>query len=302
MDAITYEFEKMVKDTYPMDAESSGKEFLSISGNSANRKVIKYKLNYIDLYNTLRYTILTEMLQPRKYKEAHIEVIKQYFSTILKYFPFKNENVRRLFKRMNMYLAHKNGTSGMRVDFFAEHVKISDGFLWPKESYRFCNGSRPQYRGYSCGQWVLFHVLTVNEYLNPPSDGVKHEVLSTMLNYTRLFFSFPGYVDHFVNETRNMASELTHPNSSVLYLWHLHNKVNERIARDDTEDPYYPKAPFPTMAMCESCWADGHFNQTDVLSFLTKFYAKKSISKSGSMSVGISSVCLFFLSIVYFTI
>ena len=321
MAALKNDFERRIWSKYPSpDPDHNSNRNLPIPNNNkakndtkANQKVVRYRLSYIDLYNTMRTSILDEMLKVEPYEEHHVHAIKQYFSVVYRYFPFRNENVRRLFKRMNMWLDHHDVTNMNRVRL-REAVKISDGFLWPTESYRFCNGSEPKYRGYPCGMWVLFHVLTVNEYLRPPQGGVKHEVLYMMRNYTSAFFSCKQCAAHFVAATREMAAELTTANASVLLLWRLHNQVNQRLEGDPfTEDPFHPKALFPGVRLCPACFSNGsstsygaieaggtggQFELPAVLDFLTDFYAKKSISNSG-YSVGVGGNPCFSVSYVW---
>lgn len=60
--------------------------------------------------------------------------------------------------------AHSKGLNGNE---FREIIdkKTSNAFL-PNitQSYQHCSGSAPQYRGYPCALWLLFHTLTVSQY------------------------------------------------------------------------------------------------------------------------------------------
>ena len=251
-----------------------------------NRNVVKYNLSYTDLYNTLRESLLVEVPKTNTFNESHISVIKQYFTTILKYFPFRNENVRRLFKRMNIWLA-KKGKKPIKTIRYREAMKISDGFLKPKESWRHCNGSKPHLRGYPCGLWILFHTMTVNEYNIFLKGGVmKHDVMFTMRNYIKTFFSCEECVDYFVQATNNMENELIYSNSSVMLLWRLHNQVNHRLQAAPLEDPFFPKTQFPRSKLCVRCVRDNNqYNTTEVFSFLLSYYDKKTIMQNCSAQV-----------------
>ena len=60
--------------------------------------------------------------------------------------------------------AHSNGLSGNE---FREIIdkKTSNAYLPTRDQqYRHCAGSAPQYRGYPCALWLLFHTLTVSQY------------------------------------------------------------------------------------------------------------------------------------------
>ena len=68
-----------------------------------------------------------------------------------------------------------------------------------------------------------------------------HEVLFTMRDYIDKFFSCSDCAHHFVGMAMNLENELKFPNSSVLWLWQAHNRVNKRLKGDLTEDPEHPK-------------------------------------------------------------
>jgi hypothetical protein len=45
-----------------------------------------------------------------------------------------------------------------------------------------------------------------------------------------------------------------HKNEDVyLYLWRAHNVVNARLKGRETEDPKFPKLPFPAPFLCKDC-------------------------------------------------
>ena len=55
----------------------------------------------------------------------------------------------------------RNGLTGKQFREFAD-INTSTSYL-PKNQvrYQYCTGSLPQYRGYPCALWLLFHSLTV---------------------------------------------------------------------------------------------------------------------------------------------
>lgn len=72
-------------------------------------KMVKQPLTYIDLNNALRVIVLEEIPARKIFNQKQVDVMKEFFATVLHYFPFNNENVRRLFKRLNNWLANKQG-------------------------------------------------------------------------------------------------------------------------------------------------------------------------------------------------
>ena len=43
-------------------------------------------------------------------------------------------------------------------------------------------------------------------------------------------------------------------NDAVLLLWRVHNKANQRLSGDISEDPVFPKLVFPSKDYCSSCY------------------------------------------------
>ncbi|KAI2798246.1 oxidase [Blomia tropicalis] len=234
--------------------------------------VTRFKLTYTDLYNTLRYTLLIEIPRTERFNQTQIT-------------------------RMNNWLSNKK--ERLSAKQYREAMRISDGFLKPMESWRHCNGSKPIYRGYPCGVWVLFHTMTVNEYvLGQKANQWNHEVLHTMRNYVATFFSCRDCAEHFVQATIDMDDHLRYPNSSVLYLWRIHNNVNERLRGDLNEDPFYPKRKYPSPQQCERCYDEQRYNQVEVFKYLLESYGKKYISKNGSLSLFQLSFTILFMQVI----
>ncbi|OTF70158.1 sulfhydryl oxidase-like protein, partial [Euroglyphus maynei] len=254
-------------------------------------KLIHYNLSYVDLHNALRYSLVFEVVNGRRrFNGRQLQVIKRLFTTILHYFPFDNENVRRLFKRMTGWFSHKNDR--LDVNKYLAAVKTADGFLKPLESWRHCNGSRPIYRGYPCGVWVLFHAMTVHEFnltrmalLNNKNDTTRKmlpepKVLPVMRDYIETFFTCAQCRHHFLNASSDLAGQLPYLNSSVLWLWTIHNQMNSRLSndRDFTQDPYFVKVQFPTRTMCPNCMDDlGQYNEHRIMDFLQHYYSKSTM-------------------------
>lgn len=60
---------------------------------------------------------------------------------------------------------------------------------------------------------------------------------------------------------------------SFLYLWKAHNRVNQRLHGDLTEDPQFVKYQFPPEFLCPECRRnDGSFDDERVKEFLVEYY------------------------------
>ena len=55
-------------------------------------------------------------------------------------------------------------------------------------------------------------------------------------------------------ETETWKSHLTYTYDAVKYLWTVHNSVNERLKKEDNNDPSYPKSVFPSRDQCPKCY------------------------------------------------
>jgi thiol oxidase len=255
-------------------------------------------LSMTDLHNTLKYSLYNEVDRYSVLNETKLVALKKYFSIIYKYFPFDNENVRRFFKRMNHWFSNKS--KEIKVEDLKAAMKISDGYLKPILDWKHCNGSKPQFRGYPCGLWSLFHVLTVNEYIQ--SKNNSHEVLHTMRNFIINFFSCESCAEHFAEASVDLDSHLVERESSVLWLWRIHNQVNQRLKGTESEDPFYPKVQYPTQLICPDCYkSNSEFDDQNVLKFLTEYYNKTTLTKNGIQILNPSKILLYFyLIICYF--
>ena len=153
-----------------------------------------------------------------------------------------------------------------------------------------CRGSSPRYGGYPCGQWSLWHTLTVRQLA--AQRGRPTQVLSAMVGYIKQFFGCRECAEHFVTATRGgadfSAAVVPSYESAVLYLWGKHNEVNRRLAAEATnEEPVYPKADFPSAEFCPRCVSsDGlGWSRDQVLKFLVDLYG----TPVGGTATGVSS-------------
>ena len=95
-----------------------------------------------------------------------------------------------------------------------------------------------------------------------------------MRDYIGDFFSCTDCVQHFTSMAANLENELKLPNSSVLWLWQAHNKVNTRLKGDPvSDDPAHPKGVYPYQKDCPKCYfRGGEFNQDEVMQYLINRY------------------------------
>lgn len=153
-----------------------------------------------------------------------------------------------------------------------------------------CSESDKSHKGYTCSLWLIFHMLTVGEYQKSSPVRVRpNHVLLTMRDYITRFLGCSVCGDNFKKETKNMRESLTQRNSSVLWLWETHNKVNERLNNEKTTARRtLADVIYPSRKICPNCYpADSEhniiqldglsWNHTEVLSYLIHKYGSENI-------------------------
>ncbi|KAL0889423.1 hypothetical protein Bca101_013406 [Brassica carinata] len=117
----------------------------------------------------------------------------------------------------------------------------------------FCRGRRNDTRGFSCGLWVLFHSLSVRI-----EDGESHFVFTTICDFVNNFFICDECRLHFSDMCLSVKTHFKKARDFVLCVWSTHNKVNERLMKDEaslsTGDPLFPKILWPPRKLCASCY------------------------------------------------
>ncbi|XP_057478576.1 sulfhydryl oxidase 2-like isoform X1 [Actinidia eriantha] len=168
----------------------------------------------------------------------------------------------------------------------------------PRGYWMFCRGSRNDTRGFSCGLWVLLHSLSVRL-----DDGESHLAFTAICEFIHNFFVCEECRQHFHEMCSSVSTPFNKTHDFVLWLWSAHNKVNERLMKEEsslnTGDPKFPKSIWPSKQLCPSCYvtpsqknnASGQieWDSDEVFKFLVSYYGKKLVSLSkekGSLGDG----------------
>jgi len=206
-----------------------------------------------------------------------LQALKDYLSMLSLTFPKIENSIPQSLKWLNERIQLISGSithddwtrllddSGMSAELSSRGVLVR------------CRGSQPQYRGYPCTLWSLFHTLTV-QAASPAVAGQKqttsYTALNTMRGYIANFFTCQQCREHFTK----MAVEVDAMNdksdkAAVIWLWSAHNRVNKRLAGDTTEDPLFPKIQFPSVKACPDCKTpNGIWDEDKVYGFLQSAY------------------------------
>ncbi|KAG7207197.1 hypothetical protein KM043_008881 [Ampulex compressa] len=239
----------------------------------------------LDLENTLRYSLNHEIPLSKLIEGEKFEALKAYLNVLAAYFPLRQsgaflEIIRDVVKR-------KDNITGER---FRQLIRSAELEMSPVYSgapqWIGCKGSEERFRGYPCGLWTMFHMLTVNFAIQKKDNGWYDptEVLRAMHGYIKNFFGCADCSRHFVEmASRNKIFEIPNMDENILWLWRSHNEVNARLSGDDTEDPVYRKVQYPSSRQCSVCkYRNGNWNEENVLQYLKQKYSYAGIDYYGS--------------------
>ncbi|XP_062170712.1 sulfhydryl oxidase 2 isoform X2 [Alnus glutinosa] len=154
----------------------------------------------------------------------------------------------------------------------------------PRGYWMFCRGSKNETRGFSCGLWVLLHSLSVRI-----EDGESQFAFTAICEFVHNFFICEECRQHFYDMCSSVSSPFNKTRDFALWLWSAHNKVNERLIKEEaslrTEDPKFPKMIWPPKQLCSSCHLPRSqrnnsidWDQDEVFKFLTNYYGKMLVS------------------------
>uniref|UniRef100_A0A8C0IDU8 Sulfhydryl oxidase n=1 Tax=Bubo bubo TaxID=30461 RepID=A0A8C0IDU8_BUBBB len=252
---------------------------------SQPKRADRSKVYMADLESTLHYSLRVEAARAATLSGAQLlAAFKCYVATLVKYFPGR-PCVQTYLQNLDSWL--RNWTEpelprsalkeAMKNNRDASHPAV----LPTNVTWVGCQGSEPHFRGYPCGLWTIFHLLTIQAAQSGPDKELPLEVLSTMRCYVRHFFGCQECAQHFEAMAAESMDRVAGREEAVLWLWSHHNEVNARLAGGDTEDPNFPKLQWPPPDMCPQCHREERgvhaWNQPAVLTFLKAHFSPANI-------------------------
>ncbi|GLI70948.1 hypothetical protein VaNZ11_016047 [Volvox africanus] len=126
-----------------------------------------------------------------------------------------------------------------------------------------CRGSKPDSRGYSCGLWEMLHTMALRFPEKPGAAGPAQAMMTFLTLFNTHFFQCAPCQKHFGRILASPeAAAVTDRRSLSLWLWRVHNEVNERLrgieaqyGHSTTGDPEFPKEQWPAPESCPHCRA-----------------------------------------------
>lgn len=237
----------------------------------------------LDLEKALRYSLKHEIPMSRFISDEKMQALKNFVNILTSYFPMQSNGTTYLLGLQKAISNLKFITGENFGRFSAEFEKQLPAIYSGNDEWIGCRGSTNVYRGYPCGLWTMFHMLSVNfAQLNSEQDSLK--VLKAMHGYVKNFFGCAECSRHFLQMAeKNEIFQVKNKDEAILWLWRAHNEVNRRLAGDATEDPEHKKIQYPSRNDCPSC-RDAYNNwiESNVLTYLKRKYSSSEVNFYGS--------------------
>ncbi|KAM7484621.1 hypothetical protein LguiA_000630 [Lonicera macranthoides] len=241
------------------------------------------------------------------------EATSTAFDIILEHKMIKSETRAAFIKFLQLMVAHhpsrrcRKGSADILVNFDDLHPSDlssanGNGSLGnfqicgkgvPRGYWMFCRGSKNDTRGFSCGLWVLLHSLSVRI-----EDGESQMAFAATCDYITNFFVCEECRQHFQEMCSSVSTPFNKTRDFVLWLWTTHNKVNERLMKEEanvgTGDPKFPKTIWPPKQLCPACYQSHKKNDKngqvewdhdEVFKFVVSYYGKMLVSLYKSKEV-----------------
>ncbi|CAI5649073.1 sulfhydryl oxidase 2 [Oreochromis niloticus] len=254
------------------------------------------KVYMADLESALHYLLRVELATHNTLEGEELKIFKDLVTLVAKLYP-GGGSVVKLMETLSDWLLSmplQRIPYQAVLDLVDNKMRISGVFLGAELRWVGCQGSRAGLRGYPCSLWTLFHVLTVQHDANPTAldnTGLEAEVapvLQVMRRYIRTFFGCRECGRHFEQAASVGMDNVQNREQQILWLWQQHNRVNMRLAGSLSDDPLFPKAPWPSPSLCASCHEEKNgihvWNQDNVLRFLRHHYAASNLSPEYSVT------------------
>ncbi|XP_066254593.1 sulfhydryl oxidase 2-like [Euwallacea similis] len=240
----------------------------------------------MDLETALRYSLKREVGGLKEITGEKLQALRTYVQVLAKYFPF-GINGKALLQEISALVEASDPVEGNKIGTLVRNAENESRQVFSTpQKWLACQGSSPQYRGYPCGLWRMFHYLTVNvaDYSHELRGDNPRLVLEAMHGYIKNFFGCADCSQHFQEmAAKREIFKVSSFDNAILWLWEAHNEVNNRLSGDPTEDPDFPKLQFPSEKNCQQCRkSDGSWDSTEVLKYLKHIYSNVNISYLGA--------------------
>ncbi|XP_075038382.1 sulfhydryl oxidase 1 [Mixophyes fleayi] len=258
----------------------------TIIGEPIVKRTVNSSVVYMaDLESSIHYSLRVEVARFTDLEGERLKALTSYV-TVLKKYMIARPLLRTLLDSVYTWIIEQADTVVLYKDFadvLNNKNQVQNAVLAPHVNYVWCQGSEPQFRGFPCSVWTLFHLLTVRAAaVESDEKPYPLEVLHAMRDYVTYFFGCRECAQHF----EQMASESMHSvrtlDGAIRWLWISHNRVNKRLAGQESDDPEFPKIQWPSKEHCPSCRRklgnDTTWDGSEVLSFMKSRFSENNLS------------------------
>ncbi|TDG51711.1 hypothetical protein AWZ03_001771 [Drosophila navojoa] len=251
----------------------------------------KHIIYQADLEQAIRTILHNEVSKVNEISGERLLALQRFLVVLQRYNPLGTKGRQLVAKLKDFVLQFNQKLTGKEFEDEMRRLETKLGHVYSSTQYVGCAGSSPQFRGFSCSLWTLFHFMSVQAAGNEESQDPL-EVLQAMHGYIKNFFGCTDCSQHFqAMATRRKIWNVASKDEAVLWLWAAHNEVNQRLAGDATEDPQFPKQQFPSANSCAQCRNKPatasqdnlsiDWNKDAVLSFLKNIHNPQFVSRFG---------------------
>lgn len=259
------------------------------SANPVDDTVVRRTVNssaiyMADLESSIHYSLRVEVARFSRLNGDRLRALTNYVSVLKKYLPARpflhtllDSLYSWLYKQRAKVVTYKDF-----LDAVNNKNQEKNAVLMPHVNFVWCQGSKPEFRGFPCSVWTLFHLLTVRAAQLGSEQTNPQEVLKAMRGYVRYFFGCRECAHHFEQMAKESMGSVRSLDEAVRWLWLSHNRVNKRLAGDATEDPDYPKIQWPPKELCPDCQkmvnSNATWDEPAVLSFMKTRFSENNLS------------------------
>ncbi|CAB4062255.1 QSOX [Lepeophtheirus salmonis] len=237
--------------------------------NSSNNPDIAYEG---DLEKTIKYMLTVEVPMYSKMKEGRYASLRFFLTTLIKYLPLRIEILRTILELRNLVDEQSSFNKTVYQNKLNELNEKYDPFSRTPSEWKGCKGSSPYFRGYPCGVWTLFHVLSVSSFIH--GDPMLMSELSTLRK-------------ELYEKSDSIGHLPSNPTDVILWIWKIHNMANEKLRGDPTEDPKHLKIIWPSETNCPKCRSSegslealGYdWSKKELIDYITNVYKEESINR-----------------------
>ncbi|XP_043347237.1 sulfhydryl oxidase 1 [Dermochelys coriacea] len=220
------------------------------------RPADRSKVYMADLESALHYALRVEVGRFSVLTGERMRALKDFVAVLAKYFPgrpFVQNFLRSVDRWLRSMRESRIPYSALEQVLTNREEGQAPEVLSNNVTWVGCQGSKPNFRGYPCSLWTLFHLLTVQATRYRRLGTGPLEVLGAMRGYIRSFFGCRECARHFEGMAAESMDKVRSVDKAALWLWSRHNRVNARLAGTETEDPEFPKLQWPPPDLCPLC-------------------------------------------------